>query len=278
MASESGVMMKTVDSRQVHCDEHDLDYVSTVTVIHDREVFSPCPECARGNIAKIQQKAIAENARELAEHESSHSHKQKVARFNRVGIPPRYRDRRFENYKAAGKAQLAAKSHAMAYLKLLLDGDCSASLVMTGLPGTGKTHLACAIANAYMRKGGEVVFITVAAMIRKIRETYRPDSELTEQQAINAFRDLDLLILDEVGIQKGDDKEINLLFEVINERYAYLKPTMLLSNLTVEDMEQLLGARVIDRLKEGGGGVIEFVWSSYRSGGNVESLKSVGGA
>lgn len=270
--------MKTVDSRQMHCDEHDLDYVSTVTVIHDRDVFSPCPECARRNIAEIRQEGIAENARELAEHDATHSHKQKVARFNRVGIPPRYRDRRFQNYHAATTEQKSAAAHARRYLEMLIAGDCSASLVMTGLPGTGKTHLACAVANAYMRKGGEVVFITVAAMIRKIRETYRPDSEFTEQQAINAFRDLDLLILDEVGIQKGDDKEINLLFEIINERYAYLKPTMLLSNLTVEDMEQLLGARVIDRLKEGGGGVIEFVWSSYRSGGNGETLKSVGGA
>ena len=270
--------MKVIDSKDMHCDAHDLDYVATVTEMHGRELLAPCPECARENTLAIRHTGQQEDAKAIADNEAQHAYKQKVDRFNRVGIPPRYRDRRFENYKAAGKDQVTAKMHAMAYLKLLLEGNCSSSLVMTGLPGTGKTHLACAVANAYMRKGGEVVFITVAAMIRKIRETYRPDSELTEQQAINAFRDLDLLILDEVGIQKGDDKEINLLFEIINERYAYLKPTMLLSNLTVEDMEQLLGSRVIDRLKEGGGGVIEFVWSSYRSGGNVETLKSVGGA
>lgn len=270
--------MKVIDSKDMHCEVHDLDYVATVTEMHGRELVAPCPECARDDALSIRHSAQVENAKVVAESEAEHSYKQKVARFNRVGIPPRYRDRRFENYRATSKAQVTAKQHAMAYLELLLAGKCSASLVMTGLPGTGKTHLACAVANAYMRRGGEVVFITVAAMIRRIRETYRSDSELTEQQAINAFRDLDLLILDEVGIQKGDDKEINLLFEIINERYAYLKPTMLLSNLTVEDMEQLLGERVIDRLKEGGGGVIEFVWSSYRSGGNVGALSSVGGA
>lgn len=269
--------MKTVDSVNLHCDRHGVDYLGKVTEIHGRQVVTPCPECARENIAEIHKEGMTENARELAEHDANHSRKQKVERFNRVGIPPRYRDRRFENYRATGRSQVAAKQHAMAYLELLLKGNCSASLVMTGLPGTGKTHLACAIANAYTRRGGEVVFITVAAMIRKIRETYRADSVMTEQQAINAFRDLDLLILDEVGIQKGDEKEINLLFEVLNERYAYLKPTMLLSNLTVADMEQLLGERVIDRLKEDGGGVIEFVWPSYRSGSNGEALKSIGG-
>lgn len=269
--------MRVIDSREMHCDVHGLDYVANVTEMHGRELISPCPECARSELNAVHSAGQQENLKAINDNEASHALKQKLERFNRVGIPPRYRDRRFENYKASGRHQVTAKQHAMAYLKLLLEGNCSASLVMTGLPGTGKTHLACAIANAYTRKGGEVVFIKVAAMIRKIRETYRHDSELTEQQAINAFRDLDLLVLDEVGIQKGDDKEINLLFEVLDDRYAYLKPTILLSNLTVEEMEQLLGVRVIDRLKEGGGGVIEFVWSSYRSGGNGETLKSVGG-
>ena len=78
----------------------------------------------------------------------------------------------------------------------------------------------------------------------------------------------DLLILDEVGVQFGSDTEKLILFDVLNERYEKRRPTLVLSNLSLPDVEQYLGERIFDRLREDGGEAVVFDWESHR--GNVQ--------
>ena len=83
-------------------------------------------------------------------------------------------------------------------------------------------------------------------------------------KVIDAFASPDLLILDEVGVQFGSEFEKQLLFDVLNERYEKLKPSILLSNIPSEQLSDYLGERVTDRLRENGGALIGFNWDSYR--------------
>ncbi|ENO7364325.1 DNA replication protein DnaC, partial [Proteus mirabilis] len=69
----------------------------------------------------------------------------------------------------------------------------------------------------------------------------------------------------EIGVQYGTDSERNILFEVINDRYEDLLPTILVSNLPVVDLQKMLGERVVDRLLQGGT-VLTFNWPTYRRG------------
>jgi DNA replication protein DnaC len=83
--------------------------------------------------------------------------------------------------------------------------------------------------------------------------------------------DPDLLVLDEVGLTIGsDDKRRAMLFDVLDTRYANLRATILIGNLTDEEMERYLGERIMDRLCEGDSAVVSFTWPSFRrSGGGV---------
>lgn len=74
----------------------------------------------------------------------------------------------------------------------------------------------------------------------------------------------DLLILDEVGVQHGSDTEKLILFEIINGRYEAARPTIVISNLDAAGLEQFLGERAFDRLREGGGRLVVFDWESHR--------------
>ena len=74
----------------------------------------------------------------------------------------------------------------------------------------------------------------------------------------------DLLVIDEVGVQFGTDTEKMILFEILNERYENLKPTILISNLSIESLKKFTGDRVIDRMKENKGKVLIFNWNSAR--------------
>ncbi|KRG69247.1 hypothetical protein ABB29_12090 [Pseudoxanthomonas dokdonensis] len=220
-------------------------------------VTSSCQACKDA-------KHAAEDARKAAE--ISRERQRRVdSLFRSAGIPARFAERDFDGYKATGNGQKIAHSVCRAFAsKWPEKAAVGSSLVLTGLPGTGKTHLACAIASHVMREYLAVAaFGTVSAMLRRIKSTYAKDSQQTEQGAIDDLVSPDLLILDEVGVQIGSEHEKMLMFEVLNARYQELRPTILISNLAMEELESFLGQRVMDRYRECGS-VLAFDWESHR--------------
>ena len=101
-------------------------------------------------------------------------------------------------------------------------------------------------------------------LVRRVKETWGKGSEETESQAIRNFTLPDLLVVDEIGVQFGSQAEQIILTEIINDRYEAMRPTIIISNLTVPQLEEILGKRVVDRFYESGGRVLVFNWQSYR--------------
>lgn len=235
---------------QRNCEQHG-EYMATCYV---GKYWSPCPQCY-----EIERKADRlRQERELIE-------KQIAGRINSSGIPARFRDRTFDNYIAATDEQQHALTMCQNYVEampeVLEQGRC---LLLVGKAGTGKTHLASAIALAFIRKGNRTIYTTVSNMLREIKDTYRRDSDRSEIDVIDQFAKVGLLVLDEVGMQHGTDAERNLIFDVLNDRYGNMRPTVILSNCDLPTMEEYLGSRVFDRLRENGGRAVIFDWASYR--------------
>lgn len=237
------------------CEEHG-EYTATCRIAAR---WSPCPECDALRVAKQEEDEKAkQHAAALAAW---------LGRIDGAGIPPRFQDRRFKNYVAdtpekAGVLEIS-KNYAADWPEVSKSGRC---LVFLGAPGTGKTHLACAIGAHVMHKHhATVIFRTVYQAMRSVRDTWVKGSSRAESEAIAELISPDLLILDEVGIQSGSDWEKTILFDVLNERYQKRRPTILLSNLVDEELPAYLGERVIDRLREDGGEVVAFGWESWRA-------------
>ena len=108
------------------------------------------------------------------------------------------------------------------------------------------------------------VYVTASRAFRRVKDTYRRDSSTSEDEAIAAFVRPDLLILDEIGVQYGSATELNILFDIVNERYGRMLPTVLISNLALPKLIEYAGERVIDRMKENGGKLLVFDWKSHR--------------
>jgi DNA replication protein DnaC len=242
-----------------HCDAHGpfQQRVLTPGFAGMKPFRMQCPECS----------ANAKALREAAERkERAAERARKVAALTgEAGIPLRFQSRTFDNYVATAKGQKVALSVCKRFAgSFQATKEHGTSIVMTGGPGTGKTHLACATANAVIASDLAVVrFITVSEMMRRIKETYRKDSPQTESSVVEGFIWPDLLIVDEIGVQVGSDHEKLLLFDVLNGRYQNLRPTILLSNLSADELEAYLGHRVMDRYRECGT-VLAFDWQSHR--------------
>jgi DNA replication protein DnaC len=80
---------------------------------------------------------------------------------------------------------------------------------------------------------------------------------------LRQFESIDLMILDEIGLQRGTEDEQRTLHELLEARRLACKPTILLTNLNHKELQTYLGERFIDRLKESGVSVL-FDWESHR--------------
>jgi len=249
----------SLEKVSLHCDRHGEYFgFSEFNEVLKRTLKSQCPTCIEIKNQADEKAALkAESEKKLIKIRDL---------LKDSAIPPRFLTRSFDNFRADDEGKIAAlkKCRGMAenFDYCLQHGT---SLLMCGKPGTGKSHLAAAFASHIMSNGRSAVYTSVLKAVRSIKNTYRKDSELSEQQSINALIDPDLLILDEVGVQFGTETEKMYLFEILNGRYEHVKPTIVISNLTPDEVRMYLGERVIDRLSEGGGGMLTFNWESYRN-------------
>ena len=235
------------------CPKHGA-YTSTNFV---SDYWTECPKCMKTKISKQLKERDKQAALEREQRKWA-------AKIGSAAIPERFKDRTLDSYvaKTSGqkKALAFAKEYAENFDQVIKTGR---SAIFVGKVGTGKTHLAVGIALSIMQQQRSPVFVTVQRLIRRVKDSWRTKEE-TESDVIDAFASPDLLILDEVGVQFGSEFEKQLLFDVLNERYEKLKPSILLSNIPSEQLSDYLGERVMDRLRENGGVLIGFNWDSYR--------------
>ncbi|MGG8872818.1 hypothetical protein ACQ9A1_24090, partial [Escherichia coli] len=76
---------------------------------------------------------------------------------------------------------------------------------------------------------------------------------------------VDLLVLDEIGMQRDTRNEQVILNQIVDRRTASLRSVGMLTNLNHGAMSRLLGERVMDRMTMNGGRWVNFNWESWRS-------------
>jgi DNA replication protein DnaC len=119
-------------------------------------------------------------------------------------------------------------------------------LILFGRTGTGKTHLAAAIANELQGRGTQVCFITVPDLLDHLRAAYAPDSKLRYDRVFEAVRGAPVLILDDLGAQSSTPWAQEKLFQLFNYRYNARLPTVITTNLLIQDHEARLRSRMLD--------------------------------
>ena len=226
-----------------------------------RNHWSKCFDCM-----EIERKKQASN--EMENRHKEEKERKSILLTKKIGqaaLPIRFESSFLSNYITNCQNSKKALKTCLEYVDSFPENfKNGSSLTLCGTVGTGKTHLAVGIAHEILRSGYQPLFCTVAKALRFVKSTYSRDSEISERQALQTFIDPDLLILDEVGVQFGSETEKNIIFEIINGRYEEVKPTIIISNLAKDKLEEFFGDRSFDRLREGGGKMIITNWESHR--------------
>ncbi|WP_342221124.1 ATP-binding protein [Candidatus Fukatsuia endosymbiont of Tuberolachnus salignus] len=249
-----------VDVAEVLCPQHGAfeQRCRTLQGFANVQQKTDCPACLHEKITVLKKNIASDQQRNQAQLIKN--------LLSQTGIPARFTTASFESYQPINaeslRCQKVCQAYAQKWHERLAQGG---GLVMCGKPGTGKNHLAVAIAKHIITTHHASVVLTSALRItREVKSTWAKDATQTESEVIKHYTGVDMLIIDEIGVQFGSEAEKLILFEIINTRYENMKPTLLLSNLPKEDLTTYLGERVLDRMNEGGGCTLAFTWESYR--------------
>lgn len=120
-------------------------------------------------------------------------------------------------------------------------------LLFTGDFGSGKTHLAAAIAN-YRRNvhREEVMFLTVPDLLDYLRTTFAPDSPVTFDKLFDQVRNVPLLVLDDLGTESAKSWAQEKLFQILDYRYVAQMPTVITMAKEMTEISPRIASRLID--------------------------------
>ena len=160
--------------------------------------------------------------------------------------PLEFHETSFRNFDTSTAERAAMLASAREFAAQVRAHDCGFA-VFVGKTGPGKTRLACNIIREL--KGPGALYLRQAELTAALRATYGPQHyehdedgrPIEPDHPLELTQRVQFLVLDEIGCTAPANDERQLLDELLKHRYEKRKPTILISNLPLDEFKQLLG-------------------------------------
>lgn len=245
------------ETKTAYCETHG-EYMAYYMPV-GAYTWTGCPECAETQIAKQAEQNESQRRAESRDVIVRHL-------ASKACLPPRLSSATFSQYVIdQGDDQQTARDAMQHYAANFPQHRAGESLVLIGAPGTGKSHLSCAVARYVVQKHlASVRYTTAQDLFYRVRASYGDNGGENESDIVDEMVQPALLVIDEVGIGRGTHHESDVLAAVLSRRYDAMRSTIVVSNLGLDALRTLFGERVADRLSETAE-IVVFDWPSHRS-------------
>ena len=164
-------------------------------------------------------------------------------------IGKRYYSASFKNFSKTPQNQ-SMYNACIEFSESFKEGNNNGSgLYLYGGVGCGKTHLAVSILKRLVGLNKKVLIYKASGLYDEYRQTYAFSNDENGDQFLKRLRKADLLIIDDLGTDKFDDKFSLFLYKVIDARYNDMSPLVITSNFSFSQLTTVLDRRIIDRLQ-----------------------------
>lgn len=168
----------------------------------------------------------------------------KVKKYKDISvIDKKFLNSTFKNADMTEKHMITSKKYAD---KFIADGTAKGGILFYGGVGTGKTFASACICNELMDNGKTVLVMNLGLYLIKIQREWAE----AENDVLNYVKSCDLLVIDDLGIEKVTPFVLEKVFTLIDTRYRSDKPMIITSNLSLDDIKQTFGDRIADRITE----------------------------
>lgn len=237
---------KTVSKKK--CPIHN-DYLVIVSMGQREDEY--CEACQKDIVAK-EDKSLARKALQSKLQRETYE----VLHLDSIVPDKTILNASFDNFTTKEPEETTNRQIAIDFTKYLDDGHAF-NIVIQGLRGSGKSHLAYSILKDLneAKKGYSCLFIAIDEMMRKIRGTFRDkESMYTEDYFISLLSKVDFLVLDDLGAETGaidTDKEASnfvqrVLYGVMNARQN--KSTIFTTNLSGDLLKSMYDEKLLSRI------------------------------
>lgn len=193
-------------------------------------------------------------------HRQYHAEREIERLFSESAIPPGLRMCRMENFVTTG----LSKDIARAKSKAVAAAETGNSLVLAGTVGTGKTHLASAIAQEALTQGRSAFFISAIGYLLHLKSTFEKRQTERYIDMIDHVKQVDCLVIDDLGAENPTSWAVEQLYDILNARLERQKQTIVTTNFRdVRDLARHMeaspqaAARIASRLISMGWLIIE---------------------
>ncbi len=191
----------------------------------------------------------------------------RVAMFNRAGIPARHASSTFDTFNVKrNPGARGALTASRAWLKRWRDGEENPGLILTGPVGRGKTHLLSALLGSLVFDHGvEVRFVEFTHLLSTLKAGF--DEGIGEAVTLQPLVRVPVLAIDELGKGRATDWELAIVDSLVSRRYNALATVLATTNFRavgptglsdanladpdkVPSLGDRVGERVFSRLRE----------------------------
>lgn len=189
-------------------------------------------------------------------------------------IPARYRWKFLDDFEIAGRDGMPIpdasnlKAIVVALIERSSRGESSRGFLLLGVPGTGKTLLSCIALNEIMmrcRKPGKFLDLSFN-YFQKLRSSFNGKSGVYGKtwEIVDKLATVPFLVIDDFGIQRNTEWEVEMLYNLIDARYEEERVTMITTNKRLDDIRPLADGRIYSRFLEMCN-IVQIQGSDYRA-------------